>query len=467
MGLEYNWKIENIGGDMFNDEDFRYTARPRFEVNGEVQDLLAESLTSLTISESVTDMARCQARFSNIGRATDQSGFVFFENDLLAFGNELKVFFGDEREPILLFQGRITALEGLYPENSIPEIQVYAEDSLEALRHTRRSRTFHDVTDLDVISEIASEYGLQTEFSSVSVSPEQTVIAQLDQTDLAFLLGRARRMGADLWIDQGTLHLQEREFAEESHDLSLGHNLFSFRVRADLTEQVTELGVTGWDVANKEALDAVADDMGSSYHVFGGVTGSDLIDVVYGDRPLRLVRQVPLANDEARMLAEAQFLARAYRFVVGDGEAEGLPDLRAGKTVSLRGLGPWFDGLYHLVNVRHTYDQERGYRTAFAVERPALNEIPSSSYNRSKRRRKSPQRGYKKTPRNAHKKPNAGGEKKPKTKQGRESKPGKSEDPHLAETKVHMVLDDKRTPVEKRTDPEQTQPTSEKKEEGI
>jgi phage protein D len=451
---------------MFNDEAIRFAGCPRFEVNGEAQDLLAESLTSLTISESVTDMARCQARFSNIGTANDRSGFVFFENDLLAFGNELKVFFGDEREPTLLFQGRITALEGLYPENSIPEIQVFAEDGLEALRHTRRSRIFHNVTDLDVISEIASEYGLQTEFSSVSVSPEQAVIAQLDRTDLAFLLSLARRMVADLWIDQDTLHLQEREFAEESHNLTLGDNLLSFRVRADLAEQVTELGVTGWDVANKEALDAVADDMRSSYDVFGNVTGSDLIDVVYGDRPLRLVRQVPLANDEAQMLAEAKFLAQAYRFVIGDGEVAGMAGLRAGKTVSLRGLGSWFDGAYHLVNVRHTYEGDTGYRTAFTVERPALNEVPSSSYSRSKRRRKAPQKGYKKPPRGGSKKPSAKGEKKPKPRQSQKPAPGEKDDPHLAETKMHTVLDDNRLPPEKLDDPEKTRRSTGKREEG-
>ncbi len=452
---------------MFNDTDAFFSSRPVIKVNGETRADLNNNLLSVMLTESVTDMARLQARFLNWEVTNDGSGFLFFDGNALAFGDQLNVTFGGERGTAELFEGRITALEGVYPRNSPPEIQVYAEDSLEALRHIRRSRTFSHVSDVEVIETIASEYGLQTEFNLLTTIPIQDVISQLDQTDLAFLLGRARRLGLALWIEGNTLHVQERSQAESSPDLTLGDKLLSFRVRADLSEQVTELGVTGWSVEEKEALDAIADDSQLPFDVFGSASGSALIDLAYGDRVERLVRQVPLDIDEARALAEAQFLARAYRFVLGEGEAVGMPELRAGKTVSLGGLGPWYEGTYYVTEVRHSFDGDIGYRTTFKLERPALNEISGSAFGRQRRRLKVPQPGRGKIPSRGGKKPLRGKKAKPSPIKEREPKPKKPKDPDLTETMLHTAVDDRPEFPAKLDDPAVTRPSKSSRGEGV
>ena len=57
---------------------------------------------------------------------------------------------------------------------------------------------------------------------------------------------------------------------------------------------------------------------------------------------------------------------------VGSGLADGLPRLRAGRSVRLGGLGPIFDGVYHLVATRHLFTVGEGYRTEFDAERPGV-----------------------------------------------------------------------------------------------
>ena len=42
--------------------------------------------------------------------------------------------------------------------------------------------------------------------------------------------------------------------------LQYGVNLLAFTARADLAHQVTEIGVSGWDVAAKDAIDEVGDE---------------------------------------------------------------------------------------------------------------------------------------------------------------------------------------------------------------
>ena len=63
---------------------------------------------------------------------------------------------------------------------------------------TRRTRAFADVSDADVASQIAGDHGLQRD---VGVGgPTHRVLAQLNQSDLAFLRERARALDAELWI---------------------------------------------------------------------------------------------------------------------------------------------------------------------------------------------------------------------------------------------------------------------------
>lgn len=80
----------------------------------------------------------------------------------------------------------------------------------------------------------------------------------------------------------------------------------------------------------------------------------------------------PVSIPEARSRARGLYAERSRRFVVGSGLADGLPRLRAGRSVRLGGLGPIFDGVYHLVATRHLFTVGEGYRTEFDAERPGV-----------------------------------------------------------------------------------------------
>jgi hypothetical protein len=64
----------------------------------------------------------------------------------------------------------------------------------------------------------------------------------------------------------------------------------------------------------------------------------------------------------------------ARRFVVARGVAEPNGQLRAGKPVTLAGLGPIFSGAFRLREVRHVFDDTdgQGLRTEFEAERSAI-----------------------------------------------------------------------------------------------
>ena len=100
--------------------------------------------------------------------------------------------------------------------------------------------------------------------------------------------------------------------------------------------------------------------------------GADILAEKFGERPERLVHQVPANEDEARSQAEASYRYMARGFVTGRGTCETDPLIRCGAKVSLSGLGPLFDGSYRLRTVTHLFDADEGSRSEFTCDRPGL-----------------------------------------------------------------------------------------------
>jgi hypothetical protein len=101
-----------------------------------------------------------------------------------------------------LFKGRIMALEGRYPQGSPPQIMVLADDRMQDLRMTRRTRGFSQSSDADVFGQIASDHGLRSQID-VSGGATYETLAQINQSDLA--LRGERAPDAEVWADYDTL----------------------------------------------------------------------------------------------------------------------------------------------------------------------------------------------------------------------------------------------------------------------
>ena len=143
----------------------------------------------MTVHETVQGLYRAELRFGNWGPKDNAIGFLYFDRKKLDFGKALRL----QLENDLLFDGRVSAIEAEFGEGSSPEISVLLEDRLQDLRMTRRTRSFQDVSDAQAIKRIASDHGLTPD---VDVSgPTHKVLAQVNQSDLAFMRERARAAG--------------------------------------------------------------------------------------------------------------------------------------------------------------------------------------------------------------------------------------------------------------------------------
>jgi phage protein D len=232
----------------------------------------------------------------------------------------------------------------------------------------RRTRTFSDISDQEMFGAVAGDHGLTADIGVIG--PRHRVLAQLNQSDLAFVRERARALDAELWISDSTLHVQPRSSrAVAPLSLTYGKALRDFRVLADLADQATSVEVTGWDVAGKQALDERADPSVLGGELAGGDSGADVLSSAFGERKETIADAVPHTSAEARARAEATMMRTARRFIVGHGTAESRPRLRVGATIRLDRLGALFDGDFYVTATTILFDGAQGLRTEIEVER--------------------------------------------------------------------------------------------------
>lgn len=349
-----------------------YVSSPRLSIDNQFNQSLSNNTISVLVEETTDGLYRCEARFFNYGlRPGGGPGYLYFDGAILDFGKEIKIEMGPGDQARRIFSGRISALEAEYPRQGGGQIVALAEDRLQNLRLTRRTRSFENLSVADIIQQVASDHNLSPQVDLPG--PAQQVVTQVNQSDLAFIRELARQLGGEVWVEDTTLYAKTRTARQEPPlTLEYGLNLLAFTVRADLARQCTELGVAGWDVAAKEQIQETAQEQTITAELNGDTSGSAFLQKAFGPRKERLVHTVPLTSQEARNIAEARYREEARRFITGTGLADGDARLRVGRQIDLSGLGSRFDGTYYIAQVRHTYDQSFGFRTEFEVERPGL-----------------------------------------------------------------------------------------------
>lgn len=340
------------------------SSRPEILVDGQRETALENALMSLSARLTEGWAADLEIEFGNWGTDGDSpTGFMLF-SDKLDFGKSIEV----KTSEGTLFAGRIFALEARYARAVPPTLAVRADDALQDLRMTRRTRGFCQVSDADIVRTIASDHGLESDVDlSGGTAPQ---IAQANQTDLAFLRSRVRAAGADLWLEGRKLCAKRMVGRTDCGlELARGANLFDFQVCADLAHQRTSLVVGGWDVEAKQAIAESIDksclgDLVES----GGRSGPEILAGLQ-NRVETIVHRgqwdSTLANDEGKGL----FGQMANRFVQGRGRTVADPRLCPGRKVRLSGLGPWFSGLYGIREAHHRFDAAQGLWTDLEVER--------------------------------------------------------------------------------------------------
>lgn len=349
---------------------------PVFEIEGEIKGEFARDILRLEIEETTAGLKTLAARLVSQGatKGRPEQQQLYLDGSLVDFGKRIKVSIGPDSDARTIFNGSISAIEADFQEAQEPEVAIFAEDKLMKLRMTRRMKTYENITDADIASAIASEHSLTPDVDADG--PTYDVAQQWNMSDLAFLRERARKIQADVWVEDETLCFKTRN-KRNATELTLvqGNELLQVRARADLAHQRTKIKVSGYDASRREMIEEEADEDAVRAEISEGLTGPEILKRAFGERVSYRVRQAPLKSGEATEWARSEMLRRARAFVTVTGMTRGSADMIVGSKLTLERVGrPFEGGGYYVTRVCHTYDLQNGFRTHFEAERATIQE---------------------------------------------------------------------------------------------
>ena len=350
---------------------------PVFKIDGEVRGELARDLSLLEIEEATDGLKTLMLRLLSVapkdGAPVEPQ--LYLDGQIVDFGKAIDVSIGPGDAARTIFKGTISAIDVLFEEGGpVPHVTIFAEDALMNLRMTRRMKTWENVTDADIASQIASENGLTADTSAPG--PTYKVVQQWNQSDLAFLRERARLIQAEVWFANDTLCFKTRgNRSAPSMTLIQGGDLRHVQVRADLAHQRTRVTTSGYDASARDTINEDAGGDAIQAEIAGGRTGPAVLQQALGERVSYRVRENPIVAGEAAAWAKAEMLRRCRSFVTASGTTHGTADMVVGSKLNLDQVGAPFSGDgYYVTRVSHTYDLSSGHRTHFEAERATIND---------------------------------------------------------------------------------------------
>jgi phage protein D len=354
---------------MSAQEHERSVAAYEITVNGNRIPPEAEiDLIQLEIAEAVDEIGMFAL---SLNAGEQASGAVRWVDDsLFREGNELRIKLGYSAPLSDMMVGDVTAVEPEFPATGPITLTVRGYDRLHRLAHERKTRSFKNMTDSDIASQIAQERGLTADVEATRITHEY--LLQNNQTDMEFMQERAALLHYELRV-QGTqmLFRSPGESAGKALTLTYGQNLVRFSPRISISTQAGSVRVQGWSAKQKQAVTGQASSDDVSARMGGTQLGAAILEQMAGSAAVAVVDAPPMSQEEADTSAKGRVQDAAFGYVTGDAACLGDPSMHAGTVVELLNLGQRFSGLYYVTSATHRLSPRGGYTTAFSFRRSA------------------------------------------------------------------------------------------------
>ena len=286
----------------------------------------------------------------------------------------------------LMLTGVFTTMAPDFPASGAPTLSVRGLNVLHQLRRKPYTTAWWDRTDSEIVQDIArrkdkgkKRFPLPIRIDEEAKKHEEAIeyAIQDNQTDLDFILTRARRLGYVVYIEEAdpqkgrekALYFGPSGSREQpiAYKLTWGQSLIDFKPTLTTANQVKSVTVKGWDRARQREISETVDLTDARVRRLN----PDLHDLLQASdaREEQVVHEPVFSAREARERATNLLLNRNRQMVKATASTVGLPDLRSGRRVQITGLGPRFSGTYFITSTTHTFSPSAGYITRFEARR--------------------------------------------------------------------------------------------------
>jgi phage protein D/phage baseplate assembly protein gpV len=292
-----------------------------------------------------------------------------------------------------LFDGEITGIEGDYGQGG-QRIILRAYDLSYRLHRGRRTAVYPNSKDSDIAKKLAAAAGLK-----IGDVPDSGVVreyvSQINLTDWEFLKARAREIGFEAGVIDGTFHFKPAKVNQNAPgpgtfdspgalQMVFGADLLEFRPRVSGVGQVHEVVARGWSPQDKREVVGRTDTTTCNSAPKIPITPASVISD--RSRVFHVPEGVLSTQKEADDAAAGAAHQISGSLAEADGVARGNPKLTAGAVVSVAAVSPCFAGVWTVTSTQHRFNAG-GYHTHFVVsgrqERSLLGLASGGGANRT------------------------------------------------------------------------------------
>jgi phage protein D len=313
----------------------------------------------------------------------EEATFKYSDTTLFDVGSRIHIEMGYADRLLPMMTGLITKLSPKFPESGPPTIVVSGQDNLVKLRDRKpvkgEVKYYTKKRDWEIAEAVAKRNKLDIEATKDADAPQHDIVVQRNQDDATFLMERAKRIDYDCYIVIQPKGKKDKLFFVKPTDgrqssqrltyvFEWGKSLMSFTPEMKAGRQVSKVTVKGWDPKTKAAITGSATKADLAGPGGKGTSGPEVAESKLDKKEEVVVDWPVLSKEEAKALAVNLLRERAYQFLTASGQAIGLPDMRPGDNVVIKGIGRRFSGQWYVTRVEHSIGNN-GYLTAFNVRR--------------------------------------------------------------------------------------------------
>ncbi|WP_316828544.1 type VI secretion system tip protein VgrG [Pedobacter miscanthi] len=264
-------------------------------------------------------------------------------------GNPIIIEAGYDNTNTVIFKGIITG-QSIHIDNIIGSaLEVECRDEAIKMTVGRKSLTFAQKKDSDVISSIINSYSSLTADVSgtTTIWPEQV---QFYVSDWDFMLSLAEMNGLIVTTINGKVTVKAPGADPASvMTVGYGNGLMEFRANMNAVTQLESVKANTWDYKQQAVASA---EVPNNYPGPGNISSKTLSQVI-GLSEYDLQTTAPMETEELSNWAKAQMLKSEFSKITGEAKFQGTSLVDPGKFITLNGLGGRFNGDYLISGVIH------------------------------------------------------------------------------------------------------------------
>ena len=290
----------------------------------------------------------------------------------------------------LMLTGTITKLAPTFPAGGKPTLKISGPNILIKMIDKQETHTYRDkLRDSEIAMEVGQRNKLTLNGQKIPVRidpkalneepPTTDLVLQDNQFDILFLFELAHRNGYEvvLKLDENTDE-PYLYFGPSTQDVPLpyllewGKSLVQFQPTISTGRQVNQLTIRSWNIRTKKPIEVTVKRDELSTRPLEDEARLYRLEQGFQDRREIIVEKPFRSKAEAKREAKAMLKKLKDKMITAQGSTVGTPDLRAGKTIQIGGLGRTFDGKYFLESTTHTIGTS-GYTTSFKARKEVEN----------------------------------------------------------------------------------------------